>query len=125
MVEVIANDGLVQSTPSFVVVNIVTQNDAPSLDLNGPLAGTGFETLFTEESEGQNITSPQVTIMDNDQNFTITKVYITIHNAIDGLSEVVSSSVFSSIMPPPTVNNVTSTDQFVINVPPSMSSMLL
>ena len=122
MVEVIANDGLVQSTPSFVVVNIVTQNDAPSLDLNGPLAGTGFETLFTEESEEQNITSPQVTIMDNDQNFTITKVYITIHNAIDGLSEVVSSSVFSSIIPPPTVNNVTSTNQFVINVPPSMSS---
>ena len=29
MVEVIANDGLVQSNPSFVVVNIVTQN-APS-----------------------------------------------------------------------------------------------
>ena len=66
-----------------------------------------------------------MTIMDDDHNFTITKVYITIHNAIDGLSEVVSSSVFSSIIPPPTVNNVTSTDQFAINVPPSMSSMLL
>ena len=49
MVEVIANDGLVQSTPSFVVVNIVTRNAPPSLDLNGPLAGTGFETLFMED----------------------------------------------------------------------------
>ena len=49
MVEVIANDGLVQSNPSFVVVNIGTQNAAPSLDLNGPLAGTGFETLFKED----------------------------------------------------------------------------
>ena len=48
-----------------------------------------------------------MTIMDNDHNFNITKVYITIHNAIDGLSEVVSSSVFSSIIPPSTVNNVT------------------
>ena len=49
MVEVIANDGLVQSSPSFVVVNIAAQNAPPSLDLNDPLAGTGFVTLFKED----------------------------------------------------------------------------
>ena len=120
VIEVLANDGLEQSTSSFAAVNIITRNDPPLLDLNGPLPGTGFAAIFNEESEGQNITAPQVTIMDNDQDSTITKIYITIHNATDGLSEVVFSSVFDSIVPPPTVSNATSTNQFVLNVPFSL-----
>ena len=122
VIEVIANDGLVESTSSFTVVNIDTQNDPPFLDLNGPLPGTGFEAIFIEESDGQNITSLEVVIMDNDQETTITKIYITIYNATDSLSEVLFSSMFNSIIPPPTVNNATNANQFVINVPPSVSS---
>ena len=123
-IEVVASDGLEQSAPSYALVTINAQNDPPVLDLNGPQPGTGFETTFYEESVGQNITSLQVTIMDNDVNSTVTKIYITICNATDGSSEVVFSSLSEMIVSPPTVNNATSTNVFIVYVPPSLSPQL-
>ncbi|MES2245444.1 MAG: tandem-95 repeat protein [Pseudomonadota bacterium] len=45
-ITVVVNDGLVNSNVATTTVNVTAVNDAPTLDLDGSTAGTGFSTYF-------------------------------------------------------------------------------
>ena len=61
-IEVVANDGFINSNVAVATVNITPVNDAPVLDLDGSNAGTGFTNYFISAG----LTSSAVAIADID-----------------------------------------------------------
>ena len=65
-VEFLINDGEL-SAVAVSEVTVVVINDAPSVDLNGPLSqGVDYQTSFTEEGPAVNLASSSATISDSD-----------------------------------------------------------
>jgi uncharacterized delta-60 repeat protein len=66
IISFVVNDGSVDSEIATSTVNVIPVNDAPVIDLNGGLAGTGFSTSFTEDAGAVSIVSPDLTLTDVD-----------------------------------------------------------
>ena len=65
-VEFIVSDGDL-SAVAMAEVTVVVVNDAPLVDLNGPLSqGVDYQTSFTEEGPAVNLVSSSATISDSD-----------------------------------------------------------
>src|SRR5690606_1116566 len=60
-------------------VNISTVDDAPVIDLNGPVAGTGHTATFVENGAAVEITAPTMSLADDTP--TLASVTVTLTNA--------------------------------------------
>lgn len=78
-------------TPAKVNITINPANDAPRIDLNGPVGGTGFATVFNVNGSPVVITSPTMTLIDPDGG-NLAAAYVKIDNAPDGAAEVLSAN---------------------------------
>ena len=65
LIEFTIRDGQLSAT-AFTAVSVLTVNDAPVIDLNGPQEGIDFATLFIEGGQPIFIAPPTATIMDTD-----------------------------------------------------------
>ena len=112
IIQVVASDGLVDSAPVYSMVEVVPVNDAPQLDLDPLSNGTDFTAVFLEEGSGVAITSPNVTLTDNDKGARVTSIQIYLFNATDGsLETVVSPSSYPRLVK--AVDNTTNTNMFL------------
>ena len=78
-------DGLNSSHPVDAFIFFSEVNDAPVIDLNGPAAGSNYETVFEEGSGLINI-SDQATLIDVD-NTVLVNLTITLSQIQDGVQE--------------------------------------
>ena len=116
VINVTASDGLLSSPPSYSVIEVLTVNDAPYLDLDVTSEGTGFvaPNPYMEEGRGIPITSGNVTVSDNDVDAVVTKIYVTIRYAVDRLAEVVTTDQPVTSV---SVDNTTNTNLIIIYLP--------
>jgi len=63
VVEVVASDGMFESTPSFVSINVVSVNDPPYLRL---ASSNGFSPIFVENSNPVRLTAEGARLLDPD-----------------------------------------------------------
>ncbi len=61
-------------------------NTAPEIDLDGNTAGTGFATIFTEDTAGANIADADSSILDGD-GASLISMTLTLNGAVDGPNE--------------------------------------
>jgi len=73
----------------LTVVVSATGDQAPSVDLNGPTAGVGFSTTFTEDGGPVAATDANLTITDADST-NLTSATIVLTNIQDGADEVLA-----------------------------------
>ncbi len=71
------------SAPAVATINIIAVNDPPVVDLNGPGAGTGFVTTYTENGLGVSIADPTVAVTDPD-NTTLQSAKILLTDPVVG-----------------------------------------
>lgn len=102
-IEFIASDGESLSLPVFTVVNIVSTNDRPMLDLDTESPGTGYVTSpFVERGDPVYITGRSISLIDNDESDSVEFIEIVIVGAADGLDEIIVSSDPNIDLPIPT-----------------------
>ncbi len=90
-VAVSASDGISTSTVANVTLTLVpAANFAPVVDLNGPTAGTGYSTTFTEGDTPVLIVGSTLTVSDPNPGATIAGATITLTNLADGAAENLS-----------------------------------
>lgn len=92
MIQFSAHDGMDESPLAFTLVTVQSGNDVPLLDLDALSTTPGYQTVFEEQGTPVFITSRNVTITDNDDGARVSMVEVIIHNAIDNLSERVTST---------------------------------
>ncbi|MFK3974684.1 type I secretion C-terminal target domain-containing protein [Pseudomonas sp. NPDC087358] len=86
-IDVVANDGAIDSNIAKTIISI-TPNSAPTLDLDGPGAGShsdahNYATTFTKGAGSVSISADSVSISDTD-NTTLASVKVTLTNALSG-----------------------------------------
>ena len=79
-------DGTHSGLTATALVTYSAINDAPFGDLNGPVQGVNFTTVFTEERGPTSIASNDLTLFDID-NATLAYITVQITNAHDGSQE--------------------------------------
>ena len=88
----IANDGISDSETVISTITVQTVNDLPVLDINVLDPEPGYQTLFVENGPPVFITSPNVSISDNDAGANISTVMVVIQRAFDFLDESIEST---------------------------------
>ncbi|UUO06295.1 hypothetical protein M4951_23440 [Blastopirellula sp. J2-11] len=88
-IEVTVNDGVSDSVKAASKITVIPVNDAPTTDLNGDDAGTGFEATFTEGGGPAAVVDTDLALTDVD-NTTLTSATVTITNLLDGDAEVLA-----------------------------------
>ena len=78
-ITVVVNDGANNSATATTTIT-VTSNDAPTLDLDGNVAGNNYSTSFTEDGAAVAVVDTDVTITDGDDT-NIESATITLTNA--------------------------------------------
>ena len=90
----LANDGTSNSNVGTTTVTMVSQDDAPVLDLDAndsAAGGANFATTFTEDGGAVGIADVDATLSDVDSvNFT--SLTVTITNLLDGAAESLSAN---------------------------------
>ena len=97
-IEFIAHDGIDAGLPVTSQVTIQATNDVPMLDIDTLSSGTRYQTSFMEHGAPVFITSRNVSVIDNDNNASISTIMIVIQNALDGSDErIISMNPFINI----------------------------
>jgi hypothetical protein len=88
VVNVIVNDGTSNSAVATSTITITPVNDAPSVDLNGADAGTGFAATFTEDGAAVAIVGATSLVIGDVDSANLASATITITNLLDGTAEL-------------------------------------
>ena len=88
MIEYIAYDGTDYSLPTLAYLTFQSVNDSAIVDLNGAVEGD-HSVEFIEEGDPVLITSPDLVLMDVDNEF-LAYVEVTITNVLDGDFEILT-----------------------------------
>ena len=115
VVEVIADDGMFQSIPSFALIEIVPLNDPPRLWLSSE---GGFNTTFVENGNPVRLTNEGSQLLDPDS-FILASSIVTIMNPINEGYEYI---LVSSSSPPTIVRS--SESEVVLLGPAPITSFL-
>ena len=89
-------DGLNSSMPVNALIFFSDVNDAPVIDLNGPAAGSNYQTVFTEGAGSVSITD-QATLIDVD-NITLVSLVITLSGIQDEALERLEVTTASGLV---------------------------
>ena len=90
VIAVDAGDPRLGDAETFTVVVGDLDNEAPVVDLNGDLVGTGFTAAFSEDQGPVSIISDEATITDTDSN-ELTLATVVITNRQNGAVETLSA----------------------------------
>ena len=88
VIEVVANDGLLQSKPTYSTINIVSVNDPPLLLLS---SSGDFNTSFVEDGPAVSLTDSSFSLSDPDSP-ALQSAVISVSNVMDFGSEFLSIS---------------------------------
>ena len=98
-VQFLASDGFASSAVSEVIVTFVGLNDAPFVDLNGPVSpGADYAVVFTEEGAPVIISSSTAVVMDVDSTQLASATVTITSGRHDGVSESLNLTISSSIV---------------------------
>nr|MBA3938601.1 hypothetical protein [Planctomycetota bacterium] len=98
VISVIVNDGFVDSLAANCVLTMVPVNNAPALDLNGPLtAGGNFAALFIEGRGAVVVVDATALTVADPDNATLVSATATITARQDGAAELLDATVQGGI----------------------------
>jgi YD repeat-containing protein len=97
VINIVASDGLVRSAAVATTVSVTPVSSAPSVDLNGPAAGSGYSVVFTPGGAAVTVVDPaNLSLSDPDHGY-LTSAIVTILNPLDGASEILSPGLAASL----------------------------
>ncbi len=98
VISVIVNDGLVDSLAANCVLTVVPVNNAPALDLNGPLvAGGNFAALYIEGHGAVVVVDATALTVTDPDNATLVSATASINARQDGAAELLDATVQGGI----------------------------
>lgn len=94
VIELMAYDGVHYSNSSIITIDVLLLNDAPVIDLNGPLGvDVNYMIEYTEGSGFVSIVNEsELVIYDNDNDY-LTQLLVVIENPYDAPSEILRVTV--------------------------------
>ena len=92
-IDVSLNGGITpfSAASEMVTINILSANDLPIVDLNGPAADYDYSTQFYESGAPAPIADPAATVSDDDH-ASLTSLIVTLTNRPDGAAESLAAT---------------------------------
>ena len=115
------SDGFLTSQIATAFLDFEGVNDPPIVDLNGPISGRDISSVFSEGDESVNITSPLLTLMDEDSP-NLLSVVVSLSDTQDSTSETLAATLS---IPGLVISFDTTNNQLTVQGPSSVSNFEL